>query len=114
MARITGNMAGLLTLGGLDVVANAGAGSPISPLRNIGGVLEVARRDPRFSPMLKPLKDGERRLARSVYFIVERLPRDISLRTLLEEFEAAGAEEAMPVLLDAGDAPVRALAARVL
>ncbi len=55
-----------------------------------------------------------RRLARSVYFIIDRLPRDISLRRLLEEFEAAGAEEAMLVLLDAGDAPVRKLAARVL
>ena len=55
-----------------------------------------------------------RPLARSVYFIIDRLPRDISLRTLLQEFETAGAEEAMLVLLDAGDAPVRALAARVL
>ena len=57
---------------------------------------------------------GGRRLSRSVYMIVDRLPGDMSLRKLLGEFEAAGAEEAMLVLLDAGDAPVRQLADRVL
>ena len=69
------------------------------------------------SPVLADVEASEgrgRRLARSVYFNIGRMPRDISLRTLLEELEAAGAEEAMLVLLDAGDAPVRALAARVL
>ena len=55
-----------------------------------------------------------RRLSRSVYIIIDRLPRAISVRRLLEEFEAAGAEEAMLVLLAAGEASVRELAATVL
>ena len=55
-----------------------------------------------------------RRLARSVYLIVDRLPRGTSLRRLLDDFEAAGADEAMLVLLDASDAAVRELAVRVL
>lgn len=59
-------------------------------------------------------RGGGKRLSRSVYMIIDRLPGDISLRKLLGEFEAAGAEEAMLVLLDAGDAPVRRLADRAL
>ena len=50
VARITGKMRGLLTLGGLDLVASVGAGlvasfgagRGISSSPNIGGVLEVA------------------------------------------------------------------------
>ena len=55
-----------------------------------------------------------RHLTRSVYLITDRLPAGTSIRNLLEQFEVAGAEEAMLVMLEAGDAAVRQLAARVL
>lgn len=53
-------------------------------------------------------------LAKSAYFIVERLPEGIHLRGLLEKFEAVGAEEAVLVLLEPGDEAVRRLAMRAL
>jgi hypothetical protein len=63
---------------------------------------------------LEAMCGRENPLARSVYLIVERVSPDIQLRDLLAEFEAAGAEEAMLVLLEPGAKPIHKLASRVL